>query len=161
MIIFLDIDGVMVPAKSWSPPVLMEDNFPAFSPKATSVLNSLLHPAGLKAQEHVKVILTSSHKNRFSVEEWKSIFLKRHIAIEHLEILETQVIGKNRKEEICAWFQEQSISERFVILDDDTSLNELPDSLKAHLVLTSSTIGLNQAHISQIESIIQDKLIAA
>jgi hypothetical protein len=161
MIIFLDIDGVMVPAKSWAPLVLLEDDFPAFSPKATSVLNSLLHPAGLKSHENVKVVLTTSHKNRFTIEEWKSIFRKRHISIEHLEVLITQAIGKNRKEEICIWFQEQAIADRFVILDDDTSLNDLPDHLKAHLVLTSSTIGLNQSHIGQIESIIQDKLIAA
>jgi hypothetical protein len=31
MLIFLDIDGVMVPAKSWERPVLLKDGFPAFS----------------------------------------------------------------------------------------------------------------------------------
>ena len=31
MLLFLDIDGVMVPAKGWKSPELLNDGFPAFS----------------------------------------------------------------------------------------------------------------------------------
>ena len=42
MLIFLDIDGVMVPAKSWKSPELLDDGFPEFSSAATRVLNLII-----------------------------------------------------------------------------------------------------------------------
>ena len=38
MLLFLDIDGVMVPAKGWKSAELLEDGFPVFSTKATEIL---------------------------------------------------------------------------------------------------------------------------
>ncbi|MDI3318583.1 HAD domain-containing protein [Pinibacter soli] len=42
MLIFLDIDGVMVPAKGWKAPEMLSDGFPAFSNKATNALRNLV-----------------------------------------------------------------------------------------------------------------------
>jgi hypothetical protein len=42
MLIFLDIDGVMVPAKGWKSPELPDDWFPAFSDTASRVLQNLV-----------------------------------------------------------------------------------------------------------------------
>ena len=42
MLVFLDIDGVMVPAKSWTSPQLLSDGFPAFSDKAVRVLQHVV-----------------------------------------------------------------------------------------------------------------------
>jgi hypothetical protein len=42
MLLFLDIDGVMVPAKSWKNPELLNDGFPAFSSKASNALQHLI-----------------------------------------------------------------------------------------------------------------------
>ena len=42
MLFFLDIDGVMVVAKSWKNPEFLNDGFPAFSVKATNTLQSLI-----------------------------------------------------------------------------------------------------------------------
>lgn len=53
--IFLDIDGVMVPAKGWKAPELMTDGFPNFSAKAVAALHTLLAPDAV-------IILTTSHK---------------------------------------------------------------------------------------------------
>ena len=66
MLIFLDIDGVMVPAKGWKSPEFLSDGFPAFSNRATLVLQQLI-------SEEVTVMLTTSHKSKYSIEEWKSI----------------------------------------------------------------------------------------
>ena len=66
MLVFLDRDGVMVPAKSWTSPQLLSDGFPAFSDKAVRVLQHVVSGG-------VTVMLTTSHKSRFSVEEWKNI----------------------------------------------------------------------------------------
>lgn len=42
MLLFLDIDGVMVPAKSWETPALLVDGFPAFSSRAIAALQRLI-----------------------------------------------------------------------------------------------------------------------
>ncbi len=56
MFIFLDIDGVMVPAQGWKSPELLNDGFPVFSNKASRVLQSLI-------SEDTTVMLTTSHKS--------------------------------------------------------------------------------------------------
>jgi hypothetical protein len=42
MLIFLDIDGVMVPAKGWQRPELLSDGFPVFSLNAVNALKKLI-----------------------------------------------------------------------------------------------------------------------
>lgn len=146
MLFFLDIDGVMVPAKGWKSPELMNNGFPAFSTKATIALQNLL-------SDDVTIMLTTSHKAKFSIEEWKSIFKNRGINIEKLKSLPENVKHMSRKDEIVNWFNVNCIDENFVIIDDDKSLNELPGFLKEHLVQTSPYIGLTEEHLEAIKFI--------
>ena len=146
MLIFLDIDGVMVPAKGWKSPEFLNDGFPAFSSKATYTLQHLL-------SEEDTVMLTSSHKSTFSLEEWKTIFGMRGIHIHKLKALPENVLQLSRKDEIINWFHLNQINEDFVIIDDDQSLNDLPDFLKRNFVQTSPTIGLVQDHAETIKLI--------
>ena len=143
MFVFLDIDGVMVPAKSWKSPELLNDGFPAFSSKATLTLQKLI-------SEGDTVMLTTSHKSKFSIEEWKSIFKNRGICIEKLEALPENVKHLSRKNEIVNWFNVNNVGEDFVIIDDDKSLNDLPLFLKENLILTSPYIGLTEDDIKAI-----------
>ncbi|MBK9481942.1 MAG: hypothetical protein IPO02_08200 [Bacteroidetes bacterium] len=146
MLFFLDIDGVMVPAKGWKCPELLNDGFPAFSSKATSMLQSLI-------SEDVTIMLTTSHKSKFNIEVWKSIFKNRGIHIENIKSLPDNFNNLSRKDEIVNWFSVNNVDENFVIIDDDKSLNELPDFLKDHLVQTSPYIGLTEEHSEAIKSI--------
>jgi hypothetical protein len=146
MLIFLDIDGVMVPAKGWKSPELLSDGFPAFSEKATAVLRSLVSEADT-------VILTSSHKSNYSVDEWKNIFKKRDINIENIQCLDQNIQNLSRKDEILRWFNATNSDNQFIIIDDDKSLNSLPDTLKRNLVLTSSYVGLSPQHLADIQAI--------
>lgn len=150
MLLFLDIDGVMVPAKGWKTPEFLNDGFPAFSAMATRTLQSLL-------SEDVTIMLTTSHKSKFDMEEWKSIFKKRGINIKRIRSLPQNFKHLNRKQEIINWFSENSVNENFVILDDDNSLNDLPAFLKANLVQTSSCIGLTEEHLEAIRTILHGK----
>lgn len=93
MLILLDIDGVMVPARAWQQPELLSDGFPAFSLQAVSVLKELIEPS-------TRILLTSSHRSRWNVEEWKDIFLRRGIRIVEFELMDTQPIFLSRKDEI-------------------------------------------------------------
>lgn len=146
MFIFLDIDGVMVPAKGWKVPDQLDDGFSAFSSKATHALQSLI-------SGDTTLILTTSHKSNYSIAEWIDIFKKRGIEIENIKCLENNsVTNRNRKEEILNWFNTNSITEDYIIIDDDTSLNSLPEHLKDHLLLTSPLIGLTDAHLATIKN---------
>jgi hypothetical protein len=147
MLFFLDIDGVMVPAKGWKSPELLHDGFPAFSSKATSALQRLV------SENVVTIMLTTSHKSKFSIDEWKSIFKNRGIDIEKIKSLPENANNLNRKDEIVNWFNVNTLNEDFVIIDDDKSLNELPGYLKKKLVQTSPYIGLTEEHLEVIKSI--------
>lgn len=151
MLIFLDIDGVMVPAKSWKSPELLSDGFPEFSNRAVRVLQNL-------TSGDTTVMLTTSHKSRFNVEEWKSIFHRRGIEIRKLKTLDESRFGVSRRDEILNWFNLNNVNENFIIIDDDTSLNALPSFLKDNLILTSSMIGLIDTHLDEIRSKLEGRL---
>jgi 16S rRNA C1402 (ribose-2'-O) methylase RsmI len=145
MLIFIDIDGVLVQAKSWKQPSFLNDGFYEFSAKSVGVLQKIIGPDDT-------VLLTTSHKSRFSLDEWKQLFLSRGIIINNLGKLKEEHLRLSRKDEIINWFKTNTINEDFVIIDDDKSLNDLPEYIKNHLVLTSPYIGLTESHINEIES---------
>ncbi|MGB5943507.1 MAG: HAD domain-containing protein [Leeuwenhoekiella sp.] len=136
MMIYLDIDGVMVPANSWRKPEILEDDFPKFSAIATIALNKILFSS------NAGIVLTTSHKHRFTLEEWKDIFRRRKISINKISRLPENTDYLNRKEEIINWFQDNDLGADFLIIDDDKTLNGLPDSLKKNLIQTSGSVGL-------------------
>ena len=147
MIIFLDIDGVMVPAKGWVAPVMMEDGFYVFSPNAVLALNSIL-------SNDTTIMLTTSHRHRYNADSWLGIFERRGLLVSKMETIGHRVNCASRKDEIIDWFAENSLNESFVIIDDDKSLNDLPTILKKHLVLTNSMVGLNLSHLHDVGQIL-------
>ena len=147
MLIFLDIDGVMVPAKSWERPELLDDGFPVFSSRAIRVLQNII-------SDDATVMLTTSHKSTYTIDEWKTIFEKRNIRITNLKSLDKNIYNLSRKDEVLNWFNINEINEDFVIIDDDKSLNALPLFLKGNLILTSSLVGLTDQHLEEIKSIL-------
>lgn len=139
MLLYLDIDGVMVPAKSWSRPEILDDGFPAFSSIATRALRKII------SNSNSDIILTTSHKHKYNLKEWNSIFKKRNISVKIISLLPENTLHLNRKEELLQWFNlRQSPENEFLIIDDDKSLNSLPPFLKDHLILTSGTVGLTE-----------------
>jgi len=153
MLIFLDIDGVMVPAKSWQRPEILEDGFVAFSSKAVQVLKEML-----SQNTNASIMLTTSHKSRFSQSEWIEIFQRRGLNVNQLNSLVENTELLSRKEEILNWFNINEIQEDFIIIDDDKSLNDLPKFFKDRLVLTSSLVGLNESHTADIQDIVSTQL---
>ena len=153
MLIFLDIDGVMAPAKSWQRPDILEDGFVDFSSKAVSVLQDIL-----AQNPNSTIILTTSHKSRFSLSQWKIIFERRGLNVNKLESLNDNTDFQSRKVEILNWFDSNDIHEDFIIIDDDKSLNDLPTFYKDRLILTSSLVGLNESHRADIQDIVNTQL---
>ena len=137
----------MVPAKGWKSPEILDDGFPAFSVKATRTLQHLI-------SEDVTVMLTTSHKATFSIEEWKNIFRNRGSDVANIKSLPNNINNLSRKDEIVNWFKTNDVGEDFILIDDDKSLNELPDFLKGNLVQTSPYIGLTEEHLEVLQSIL-------
>ena len=152
MLVLLDIDGVMVPASSWKKPEFLHDGFPIFSFKSVQALNKII------TATNANILLTTSHKNRFSVDEWINIFKLRDININKIERLPENVTGLNRKLEISNWFSEFKSNENFVILDDDKSLNGLDETLKEKLILTSPLVGLTDDCANLAIEILKNKM---
>jgi hypothetical protein len=141
----------MVPAKSWKNPELLDDGFPAFSLKAVNVIQKLI-------AKDTTVWLTTSHKSRFSIKQWKEIFKRRGLPILNVKLLNENTNLLSRKDEILNWFNLNNVNEEFVIIDDDKSLNALPTFLKNKLILTSPLIGLTENHFDEIKEILGQNL---
>jgi hypothetical protein len=154
MLVLLDIDGVMVPAAGWKTPEILGDGFPMFSQNAINALKELI-------TADATVVLTTSHKSIYTLDEWSRIFKLRGIEIEKLERLGNNDENLSRRDEIIKWFHLNNTKDDFIILDDDKSLNSLPAFLKNRLVLTNSLVGLTSEHASQAKLIMKGSLQAS
>ncbi len=152
---FLDIDGVMVHANPHKSVELANDGFYKFNKIAVKALNSVINPDD-------ELILSTSHRFRFSIIEWLSIFQNREINAKNISVLDIPIQhNQTRKSEIIDWIVKCNLAaDDIVIIDDDKSLNDLPAYLKERLVLTNSYTGLNSS--SDLEKILrQQKRIPA
>lgn len=137
MKLFLDIDGVMVHANPHKQVEMEDDGFYKFNHKAVDALNSIDHT-------NIELVLSTSHRFRFNLSQWKHIFNKRGIRFDKISIINENLNHKySRKTEIEKWITDHHInSNDVIIIDDDKSLNGLPESLKTRLILTDPYIGL-------------------
>jgi hypothetical protein len=155
MLILLDIDGVMVPTTTWKPTEILSDGFANFSIRAINSLQTIIKSTG------ATILLTTSHKSRYSISDWEKIFRLRGIDAS-IDVLGSNEENLNRKGEILRWFTSSNISESFVIIDDDKSLNGLPDYIKDKAIITSGTVGLtNEQAIEAIEILRKEEFVLA
>lgn len=135
--IVLDVDGVMVLSASWKPVELLSDGFMKFNKRAIEGLNKIISETG------AFIILSTSHKSKFTISEWEAIFKVRGINVS-IDKLDDNISNLNRKDEILNWVNNRWKNEKFVIIDDDKSLNDLPGDIKRRCILISPLIGLNE-----------------
>lgn len=136
--ILLDIDGVMIPARPWQNHQIDSDGFGIFNRLSVIYLNDIISNV-----EKPEIILTTSHKNKFTINQWCDIFLNRGVTKIKISKLETDSMEIPRIEEIRSWYLKNE-NENFIIIDDDKGLNDFDNKFKdKYLVLTNSTIGLN------------------
>ena len=150
MKLFLDIDGVMVHANPTKKVEFEKDGFYKFSDDAVTVLNSVV-------SNEIEIILSTSHRHRYSLYKWKKIFIHRGINIRKLSIIKSELVhSKSRRLEIEDWIQQKKIKpEDMIILDDDKSLNGLSEKYKERLVLTNSLTGLSRNNVTELRRIIR------
>jgi len=152
MLILLDIDGVMLPANSWSKPEILEDGFPMFNSRSVRALHKIL------AETNASLLLTTSHKGKYTATQWRNIFKVRGIDAGKIDRLPSNSLEYSRKDEILDWYRTKHVpDEDFVILDDDKKLNDLPIDIKNNLVLTSASVGLTDELADNAISILKRK----
>jgi 16S rRNA C1402 (ribose-2'-O) methylase RsmI len=115
---------------------ILEDGFPEFSKNTVRSLDKII------SNSNADIVLTTSHKHNYSLKEWKKIFERRNIIVKKITRLSENINHLNRKDELLNWFSAEHISEKFIIIDDNKSLNDLPGFLKNKLVQTSGSVGL-------------------
>lgn len=133
----MDIDGVMVHANPMKRLDFEDDGFYKFNIEAVNAINVL-------DNENNEVILSTSHRFRYTNTEWKEIFKKRGIHFKKISRIEISTEHYySRKTEIESWIVERNmLPNDFLIIDDDKSLNGLKKEYKSRLVLTNPYTGL-------------------
>ena len=150
MLIYLDIDGVMVPANSWRRLDFLEDGFLNFSKISTVALLRIL------SSEPSQIVLTTSHKHKYSPQQWVEIFKNRGITVSCIKSLPENINHLSRRQELLQWLEASDRDEEFLIIDDDKSLNDLPEKYKSRLVQTSASVGLTGYLADEALRIIQE-----
>lgn len=135
MLILLDIDGVLIHAKLWKKLEILSDGFPKFDNQAAQNLQKIIN------KTEASIVLTTSHKHKYSNAEWEEIFKIREILAD-IDCLDNNIDNLSRKDEIMKWVDKNS-SENYVIIDDDKSLNDLPVQIKNKLVLVNGMVGID------------------
>ena len=103
MLILLDIDGVLVPANSWKQPEFMNDGFPMFNWRAVKALQRIL------SETSASVLLTTSHKTKYDIPQWKNLLKARGINPKKIHRLTTDSLQTTRKDEILNWYENQHL----------------------------------------------------
>jgi len=123
MVILLDIDGVLVTEPSWRKVESEADGFMRFNKESADNLRDILE------QTNAAVVLTTTHRINFTNKQWLEIFRVRGISVGNISKLnDKQSLAemKDRGTEIEDWVRSNHDT-NFVILDDDQSINQLPE----------------------------------
>lgn len=114
-IIFLDIDGVLRTHKSdLENSIILNQEIPIrvydrrFDSKSVNNINYIVHYTG------AKIVVSSTWRNNFSIQELKEIFRDRGITA---EVIDKTDIGLTRGEEIREWLDRNEIT-NYVVIDD-------------------------------------------
>lgn len=147
MKVFLDIDGVMVHGNPHKKVEIAEDGFYVFMTKAIEVFNQI---------NTEEIILSTSHKNRFEIDEWTDMFKRRGLRFSKISKIMNNSLYSSRREDIENHIKtfNMNISD-IIIIDDDKSLHSLNTHLKERVVITSSYRGLGDYELGIIAKIME------
>jgi predicted TIM-barrel fold metal-dependent hydrolase len=125
--IFLDIDGVLAPIRSW-------DRYGDLDPACIHVLNEIV------ARGQADVVVSSTWRYGKTVAELQEMLDAQGFTGRVLDTTPSGTPGADRGEEIAAWLAEHAV-DGYVIIDDHVDMGEL----RSHLVQTQPAHGLQRA----------------
>ncbi|MDB4923422.1 HAD domain-containing protein [Mucilaginibacter sp.] len=141
MTILLDIDGVLVISPPWKKVEIGQDGFMLFNKSSAENLSAIL------LETNASVVLTTTHRISHTIEKWLEIFKARGINIDVLSKINN--VGsiaemRDRGSEIKEWVDINGLEQNYVIIDDDSSLNNLPSYIKNKWVVTKPFVGIDE-----------------
>jgi len=128
-VIFLDIDGVLAPIRTW-------DRYGDLDSACIQVLNEMVADGG------ADVVVTSTWRHGKTVAELQGMLQAQGFAGLVLDKTPTDIPGARRGDEIAAWLAEHAV-DGYVIIDDHADMGEL----HTHLVQTHPAHGLRPADV--------------
>jgi hypothetical protein len=138
--LILDIDGVLITTPPWKPDSVHADGYSDFNEKCVANLNQLLSTA------QFEIWLSSTRRTVKTLDEFNQIFSNRLIKQEIVGFLPASDISTRRKDEVEAFIRSRQLTD-FLVLDDDSSLNDFSHPEKA--VVTRLTIGFDEEKLEE------------
>lgn len=140
MILLLDIDGVLETSPAWKTPQFLADGFYQFNAEAQENLKAII------TQFQPEIVLTTTHRVNYTLEEWRQIFKLRGINVTKISKINeaqnsTELSKRNR--EIEAWVHKNKQAD-FLILDDDKSLHALPLVIQDRWISIDPLMGITR-----------------
>ena len=153
--VLLDIDGVMVTTPSWKIPDFLDDGFMKFNEKAVQNLAKLL------SLQVCHLVITSTHRVNYNEAAWISILEKRALqpaALSKLNDESSLLPGITRCAEIQTWYEQHGSVAPSIIIDDDSSLHDLPPTLKEKWVQTAPLKGFDDTAFEKAVLLLQQQV---
>jgi len=151
MTILLDIDGVLVTTPSWQKPEFLSDGFMKFNDSSAKNLAFILD------KTKASIVLTTTHRTNHSIDNWKTLLANRGIVTSEITIINNKTSlteFSDRLTEIKEWVHLYGDHNKYVIIDDDSSLQDLPMAIKSNWVKTSPLIGLDDEATDKVMAIL-------
>lgn len=149
--ILLDIDGVMVITPTWRQPEFLTDGFMAFDKHCAENLANLLE------QNPAEIVLSSTHRIHYDEATWQILLANRGIRVSHVSKINAVTCYGDfqpRDKEVLAWVDNNPY-EKFIIIDDDKSLRNLPDNIKKFWIETQFLTGFDKTALERADEIVQ------
>lgn len=126
-----------------------------FNPTAARNLARILEAT------HASLVLTTTHRIRYSVRAWADLFAARGIhpaSIAKVNDLTELSTIPDRATEVAEWVAKYGQQEAYIVIDDDLSLNGLPLSIRSRCVLTKPLLGLSDEATENVLALARDFL---
>jgi len=136
-VIFLDIDGVLAPIRSW-------DRYGDLDAACIQVLNEIVARGG------ADVVVSSTWRYSRTVMQMQALLDAKGFSGHVLDTTPTDTPGASRGEEIAAWLARHEIP-GCVIIDDHADMGEL----RSHLVQTHPVHGLRPSDVPRAVAVLR------
>lgn len=133
--LILDLDGVLITTRPWKTDEIHQDGYSNFNAESVKNLNKLFQVTNFE------IWLSSTRRIKKSLEEFNQIFQNRNIEGKIKGFLPVHEQNFSRRKKVEYFIEHQQL-DKYLIIDDDKSLNDLAD--KSKLILTNYLQGFNR-----------------
>lgn len=141
--ILLDLDGVLITNPAWKADELAEDGYSAFNKHCVGQLNRFLAQI-----ESFELWLSSTRRTAMSLSDFNKVFKSRELIAPVKGYTPVLEAGTSRRGEVESFAKTLSI-DQLLIIDDDTSLHDLPKALKARWIPVNPFLGFTEECIQK------------